>query len=49
MVITTDYNEMPVEILMAIHTGLEISYEINDGKIVGTKTENGEKKWTKNA
>ena len=35
--IITDFNQMTISELNAIHRGLGVSFDINDGKIVGTE------------
>ena len=39
--IITDFNQMSVEDLMIFNAYLGVTYEINDGAIVGTEREKG--------
>ena len=35
--IITDFNEMGIDVLMALHEGINMEFEINDGKIIKAK------------
>ena len=30
----TDFNEMGIDVLIALHNGINMEFEINDGKII---------------
>ena len=32
--IITDFNEMGIDVVMALHEGINMEFEINDGKII---------------
>ena len=32
--IITDFNEMGIDVLIALHEGINMEFEINDGKII---------------
>ena len=32
--IITDFNEMGIDVLIALHNGINMEFEINDGKII---------------
>ena len=44
--IITDFNEMGIDVLMALHEGINMEFEINDGKIIkateGRRTKNAQ-------
>ena len=35
--IITDFNEMGIDVLMTLNEGINMEFEINDGKITGTQ------------